>query len=739
MTTPASIPGKPAAFTRLHPKLQEALYRMRWTRLRPIQVDAIHEVLDGDGDLILSARTAAGKTEAAFLPILSRIVEDHQGGVRAVYAGPLKALINDQFLRLERLCEEAEIAVHKWHGDVNRTAKRRLLEAPSGVLLITPESIESLFINHPHTLSQVFARLGFFVIDELHSFLANERGAHLRSLMTRLTAKSQAPVRRVGLSATLGAPDAARRWLRPSAPERVRVLEDTQDKGIRLKLSGYLRPYREPQSSVASAEAEAKDDERLPAEDPLMADVFAAFHGKTALIFANRKDRIEACADYARRTAERRGLPDLFRVHHGSLSRGEREDTEDALRSGSPMATFCSSTLEMGIDVGSVKSVGQIGAPWSVNSLAQRLGRSGRKEGEASEIRIYVEEGTPGPDASILDRLYPELLQSVAMIELLLAKWWEPIEVDGLYLSTLVQQIISVIAETGGARADHLHAVLVAGGAFPSVDAATFIQVLRSMGKADLVEQTAEGLLILGMRGERIARSQDFYIAFTVPEEYRVTHQGRHIGNVMSTPDLAIDGYLILAGRRWKILQVDRDRREILVEPSPGGRAPIFKSAGFHDIHPRVRERMRSLLFEDGMPIYLDAAARQMLHSARAAARAADLGRQRFLRDGSRTVWFTWTGSRIQRTLAGLGQYVAGMDVHDEEIALIFEKTTEDMIRETYRRFLKDCPDAVKLASHYPERAREKYEPFLSDELQAQVFASHCLDLDGSMHLMESL
>src|SRR5262249_9802616 len=160
-------------------------------------------------------------------------------------------------------------------------------------------------------------------------------------------------------------------------------------------------------------------------------------------------------------------------------------------------------------------------------------------------------------------------------------------------------------------------------GAFPSVDDTTLIEVLRSMGKADLIEQTAEGLLILGMLGERIARSQDFYMAFTVPEEYRVTHQGHHIGSVTSTPDLAADGYLILAGRRWKILQVDLDRREVLVEPSPGGRAPIFKSAGVHDIHPRVRERMRSLLFEDAMPIYLDSAARRMLQSARAAAREA--------------------------------------------------------------------------------------------------------------------
>ena len=735
MTSSSSLPGKPAAFARLHPKVQESLYDMRWTRLRTIQVDAIHEILGGDGDLIIAARTAAGKTEAAFLPILSRIVDDPGGSVRVVYAGPLKALINDQFLRLERLCEETDIPVHKWHGDVGQTAKRRLLAKPSGVLLITPESIESLFVNHPHELSKVFAGLDFFVIDELHSFLGNERGAHLRSLMTRLAAKSREPVRRIGLSATLGDTAAARRWLRAASPERVRLLEDPAGKGVRLKLSGYLRPHKATRASADRGE----EDEKLADLDPLLGDVFTAFHGKSALIFANRKDRIEACADYARRTAERRGLPDLFRVHHGSLSRGEREQTEDALRSGSAAATFCSSTLEMGIDVGSVKSIGQIGVPWSVSSLAQRLGRSGRKEGESSEIRIYIEEEVPGPHASLLDRLFPDLLQTVAMTELLLARWCEPPEVDRLHLSTLVQQSMSVIAELGGARADQLHTILVTSGAFPAVDMTTFLSLLRSMGKVDLIEQTPDGLLILGLRGEAIVRSRDFYIAFVVPEEYRVLHQGRHIGNVTSTPDLANDGYLILAGRRWKVLQVDPDRKEILVEPSPGGRVPTFSGTAGQDIHPKVREMMRSLLFRDDVPVYLDPVARAMLTNARAAAREADLGRRSFLQDGSDTIWFTWTGSRIERTLAGLGCHVGGLDIQDEEIALRFAHAKEDEIRETYRRFLTDRPDVLELASHYPERAREKYERFLSDELQSQVFASHCLDLDGAVQMIRSL
>ena len=182
--------NEPSAFQRLHPIIQEELYRMKWTALRPIQVDAIHAILGSDAHLIISAMTAGGKTEAAFLPILSDIVEDYSSSVRALYVGPLKALINDQFRRLEELCEHAEIPVHKWHGDVGQSKKHGVLKSPGGVLLITPESIESLFINHPDKLDKLFSHLTYIVIDELHAFLDTERGAQLRSLLARLAQRT---------------------------------------------------------------------------------------------------------------------------------------------------------------------------------------------------------------------------------------------------------------------------------------------------------------------------------------------------------------------------------------------------------------------------------------------------------------------------------------------------------------------------------------------------------------------
>ncbi len=729
--------SRPNAFNRLHAPLQEALYRLRWTKLRPIQVDAIHEIFDGKGDLIIAARTAAGKTEAAFLPILSRMLSEPSAGIRALYVGPLKALINDQFARLEELCREAEIPVHKWHGDVSSSPKRRLLEHPSGVLLITPESVESLFVNHAHRLADSFQSLAFIVIDELHSFIGTERGAHLRSLICRLAVKSREPVRRAGLSATFG--DEVKsvcRWLSPTDPEGVRLIEDrSESKTIRLRISGYLR-HRTRKKGPDRTDDESSSD---PLGGHLERDVFETFHGKTALIFVNAKSDIEEIADYARQESVRRGLPDTFRVHHGSLSKGEREETEEALKSARPTATFCSSTLEMGIDVGNVKVVGQIGAPWSVSSLAQRMGRSGRKEGEPSIIRVYAEEDEPEQDSSLFHRLFLDLLTATAMTKLMLEKWCEPPDVDFVHLSTLVQQVLSVIKERGGARADTLYHSLVVKGGFPSVDQPTMLQVLRSMGTADLIEQTPEGLLITGMRGEEIVKHHDFYMAFIIHDQFRVNHAGHHVGNIDFVPEFEEEGFLILAGRRWRILVIDHDRKTIIVEPSPGGKVPSFRSTGGRDIHPCVRQVMKALLQRDELPAYLDMKAREMLLQARSTARDSGLLRDPFLQDGPDAIWFTWTGSRIQRTLSGLGNYSGGLKVVDEGVALVFEKATIAHVQEIYRGFLSNCPDAVSLARQFPHRVVEKYDSYLSDDLTALVFARERLDLDGAVEKIKEL
>ncbi len=729
------------AFDLLHPQIQEQLYQMRWETLRPIQVDAIRSLILTESNVLISAQTASGKTEAAFLPILSQLADAPYGGVKALYVSPLKALINDQFRRLEELCNRTGIPVFRWHGDVGQSSRKELLERPGGVLLITPESIEALIVNRPHALASLFGQLRFIVVDELHSFIGSERGAHLRSLICRLIGHSREKVRLVALSATMGDPPAAARWLVPHSDSEFVTVSSPSDKTVRYQVKGYVRSKTLASSGSVGVDAIDDDDLQPPVsgDDMRLAhDLFQAFSPKTALVFANSRSKLEFYADLARQQSDAAGLPNRFRVHHGSLSKSEREDTEEALRSDQPTTTFCSSTLELGIDVGNVTEVGQIGPPWSVSSLAQRLGRSGRREGEASVLRLYLEEDEADPNRGLPQRLYIHLLQAIAMTELMLEKWCEPPEASLLHLSTLVQQVLSVIAETGGSSATRLLDVLIRRGGFAAISPSTLAAVLRSMAAHDLVEQTPEGDLILGLRGERLVRSFDFYSAFDTDIELSVIHAGRCIGTITALPGVAAEGFIILAGRRWKVVRFDEEAKQIIVEPSRGGRVPYFAGSGGADVHPVVRAKMREVLFAEKQYSYLDRTAKEMLKDARRVASDAGLTSRQFIRDGGILYWFTWTGTKVNRTLFALGLFKLGLRVKDEGIALSFEGSDEQRIAAAYRGLLVDLPTAEELALSFPSITGAKYHWALTQDLKAADFARSALDVSGARQLLSS-
>jgi len=193
-----------SSFFLLHEKVQRWIWRHEWRELRDVQERAIPPILEGRSDIILAAATAGGKTEAAFLPIVSRLIAGSGPGISCLYVSPLKALINDQFGRMEALCADLDIAVHRWHGDVSADRKRKVLRDPTGVLLITPESIEALMVLHGTAIPALFAGLRYVVVDELHSFIGSERGRQLQSLLHRIEVCVRRRMPRVGLSATLG-------------------------------------------------------------------------------------------------------------------------------------------------------------------------------------------------------------------------------------------------------------------------------------------------------------------------------------------------------------------------------------------------------------------------------------------------------------------------------------------------------------------------------------------------------
>ena len=811
-----------SAFEQLHPHIRKQIYRMGWGQLRPIQQKSIFTITETLNHLIISAETASGKTEAAFLPILSSFVDNPTKGVKAIYVGPLKALINDQFERLEELCNYTEIPVYKWHGDVSQAGKKKARTKPSGVLLITPESIESLFINHSSSLKHMFNDLRYIVIDEMHSFIGTERGAHLKSLIFRLMPLSKHKIRLVGLSATLGDDELSKEWLSPDSPDLVTLVKgNAGERAIKCKLKGYIRKalkltensessttqliktpekakviYRNLAKKYHPDIANTKEEKEIhqarmkdinsayhegqfedlsqllidlapelmvkvgilvehvqeyenTSEDDftIAQDILKYFYKKTALIFGTSRASIEKYADLVSRIIEKEKYGrSTFRVHHGSLSKGEREETENALKNIQGTATFCSSTLEMGIDVGNVEAVGQIGPTFSVNSLSQRLGRSGRREEESSTLLMFIPEDNLDIKQDIVAGLYPDLLQSIAMIELILKEWCEPPEIHRLCLSTFVQQAMSLIAETGARRADMLYKKLVTSGAFKNVDKETYIDILRSIKGHDLIEQTPEGELILGLEGERIVRRFDFYSAFTTPVHYRVIHTGRLIGTIEDLPggNQEDTRFILLAGKRWKVLSVDHDRLEVIVEKAKAGKAPKFGGSANQNIHEKVRTKMFEILSQTGMPKYLDQSAKKMLASARIRARDIGFLENSFIQEDNHLTWFTWTSSKIHRTLWGLARLSGSLNVDGmlgppDELTLTFKSNDIQDLLNTYTQLLKNPPAVNKVARVFPTKGKEKYDVYLDEELQVMVYASNYLDFDGSIDYLKRL
>lgn len=739
-----------SAFELLHAGVQRQLWRMGWTELRPLQVNSIKAILQSDKDVILSASTASGKTEAAFLPILSRIAQEPYGSVRAMYVGPLKALIDDQFNRVKDLCTHLEVPIYHWHGDVSASEKTRMIKQPGGVLLITPESLESLFVNRSQHLSMIFGGLQFVVIDELHSFLNNERGLHLRSLLHRIRRLKEElpevkPFRTIALSATIGDYLVGQKYIDCKNPDEVAVLRDSNEKDIKYRIHGYSFPALSEiqkqtkekglKSSTVDTQSDEINDPLLPYYRIMAKDIVHHCAGYSNLVFANSKADVEIFSDLAKQLAQEEHLADPFLVHHGSLSAYIRKDTEYTMKSDRAATAFCTSTLEMGIDIGSVKMIGQIGPSWSVSSQVQRMGRSGRKDGDPRIMRVYIECHKPEPKDDIFHRLHLSLVQGIAITELMLGKWLEPPQPSRCDISTLTQQIISVIAETGGIQPKLLYNRLCQSGAFRDIEPDLFSLLLHRLGGLDVIEQMGNGDLILGLKGEQLRKDRGFYACFATEEEYSVLHESQVLGTIQIIPHK--HEHLLFAGRRWLVLDVDENDHVIHVQPAKGWKRPIF-TGGPGEVHLKIRQKMRDVLSGNSTYSYLDNEAADLLAYARKAALKAGVCTQSILElSPHQSALMTWTGSRIQDTLAAMFR-AQGLNCFDKGIALTFNIPREE---------LQKAIQAVRSKTHNPQelardvfpRHRRKYDWLFSEELLDICISRDVLDCEGAIGTLQTL
>ena len=624
-------------FDRYAPFVQDFIYSHGWESLRGIQVAAADAIFNTDENVLLAASTASGKTEAAFFPILSLFDEDPPTSVGAIYVGPLKALINDQFYRLNDLCAEADIPVWHWHGDVSASHKARMLKHPSGILQITPESLEALLLHKHAAIGSLFHDLRFVVIDEVHSLLRGDRGGQTLCCIERLSRMAGVNPRRIGLSATIGDPELTGEIL-SRGTGRGCVIPQVKEQGRTWRLSmehffvsgpqavqrgphprtrvsdpaGAAGPALEPASDVAPEHA-----------DPGIAYIFEHTKDAKCLVFVNSREEAEAVTTSLRQYCEATGQPDRFLIHHGNLSSSLRESAEDAMRDDDRVfTTVTTATLELGIDIGRLERAFQIDAPFTVSSFLQRMGRTGRRE-RPCEMWFVMREEEPAARALMPETIPWKLIQGIALVQVYLEeRWVEPPRTGRMPFSLLYHQTMATLASCGEMSAGRLANQVLSLSCFDNISLEDYQVLLRHLVDIDHIEHTDEGGLIVGLAGERVTSSFKFYATFQDNEEYTCRSDSMELGTIVQPPPPGEK--IAIAGHVWIVEEVDH-KRHVVYCTQVKGKVPAYFGEVAGDIHTHVLERMQRVLAEDTQYLYLMGNARARLAEARHVARAAGL------------------------------------------------------------------------------------------------------------------
>lgn len=727
-------------FDRYAPFVQDFIYRNSWESLRAIQVAAGDAIFNTDENVLLSASTASGKTEAAFFPILTLFSEDMPKSVGAIYIGPLKALINDQFMRLNDLCEEAEIPVWHWHGDVSASHKAKMLKNPSGILQITPESLEALLLHKHAAIAKLFGDLRFIVIDEVHSLMRGDRGGQTLCLIERLSKAAGVNPRRIGLSATIGDLEETGKFL-ASGTGRGTVIPRIEAKGVKWRLSMEHFYISGKQSADGKEPKEAlpvlenATDTAPENADPGLGYVFEHTRGKKCLVFVNSREECEAVTTTLRSYCEAKHEPNRFLIHHGNLSQSFRETAEAAMKDDDfSMTTVTTATLELGIDIGRLERAFQIDAPFTVSSFLQRMGRTGRRD-LPPEMWFVMREEQPEPRAMLPETIPWTLIQGISLVQLYLEeRWVEPPKLDRLPYSLLYHQTMCTLASCGEMTPAALASRVLTLSYFHRITKDDFRIMLRHLLETDHIQRTENGGLILGLAGEREVNSFKFYAVFKENEEYTVRSDSQELGTIVKPPPPGEK--IAIAGQVWVVTEVDHKHHLVYCEEVKG-KVPAYFGECPGDINTKVLERMRESLRENKTYPYVMANAAARLEQARHTAVNSHMTEEPLINLGG-DMWclFPWLGSyaflAMERFIkikcaAKLG--IKGVDSSRPYfIRFTMKASREDFFRTLAEEAEKPF-DPMELV--YPKEIPlfEKYDDFLPAELVKKGFAYGILSM----------
>lgn len=699
------------AFARFPPRLQEAIVsRLGWTSLRPVQDLAGEAILDGKNAVVL-APTAGGKTEASMFPALANLIENEPEGVGVIYIAPIKALLNNQEDRLGTYAEMVGLRRFVWHGDVPENERVKFKKEPAQILMTTPESLEVMLVSPKFPVARVFKDLRMIVIDEVHAMAGTDRGAHLLSVLERLATFTTNDVQRVGLSATVGNPEYILSWL----------------KGTSKRDGVVVNPPKLP----------AKRDLHVGLFESLLGladEASARAIGKKSLFFCQSRALTESVAERMRG----RGT-DVF-VHHSSVSLEERRAAEERFHGGTNACIVCTSTLELGIDVGDLNLVFQANAPTSVSSFLQRMGRTGRRLGTTANTMFLCEQ----PEA---------VVQAVALVELAREGWVEPVAEQTRCWPVLVHQLLALTLQFGAISAERCWDQLQQAPDFAGVERADFDAIVAHMLKEDFLSESG-GLLSMGQKAEKVYGRKNFlelYAVFSSPVLYRVlTHAGRDIGSLeQDFVDRLVEqmSSFLLGGRAWSVERVSHEDRIVTVKEAPRGMKPSWGGFIPQLLGFELCQRIKRVHTEDAKYPYLSEAAFNVIQSQR-----DDLGDllcrpgPAVQLDGSVARWWTFAGGRVNHTLKYGLEILEGWKVVADNFLVRIEGDgiNHDTVRAAIRKlsdtgWWHDPQTTHTVLSRLPEYRLSKFQPCLPERYALDVVGAYLLDIPRTVEWLRGL
>lgn len=695
-----------SGFERLSGAMQyQIVNTLGMSELRPVQLLTIDTILDGKNCVVL-APTAGGKTEAAFFPILSAMESADWKPVSTIYLSPIRALLNNQEARIQRYAATIGRRAFKWHGDTTPAQRKRFIAEPADILLTTPESLEAMMMSSKVPAGRVFAGLRAVIVDEIHAFAGQDRGAHLAAILERLSRFCGVDVQRIGLSATVGNPDEILRWVQGRS-QRERVV---------------VQPPRVPSAPQITLDHVASQGNA--------AQVAAALHrGKKRLVFVDSRRGVEELGKLLL------GLGVDTHIIHASLAEPERRDAERAFAEGQNCVIVTTSALELGIDVGDLDHVLQIDAPGSVASLLQRMGRTGRRPGTVSNCTFLTTKDET-------------TLQAAALIRLYRSGFVESVHPSRRAYHILAHQLMALSIQHDGVRRGEWFAYLDGATSFAGTSAEERQQLVAHMLDATILSDQ-DGKLWLGAEGERRYGRRNFaelYAVFSSPRFITVTHGTREIGTIDSDFLEALTGKteqaaFSLGGRPWDVKQIDWRKGICYVEPAVHASAPRWSGLpGF--LGYELMQAIRQVLITDDVDAWWSKRAIEALTSMRMA--------KTFLKDcpspitseAETLTWWTYAGGRANVLLARMIEAELGGQcvVRNESITCKKAAGKSDLALKVFIGKLAaesrpNRADALQFARQCAGRLRlSKFQPCLPDTLLDE-FLADAIDQESAAHI----